>query len=185
MAHCVFRVFCHDTLLVSISSRLLRCLKYFGVSRNSDHEVHMVGVHFETEAMIGHGIFGFSAHQQHAAIYAVNSRRIFTNSARLAQSVERETLNLKVAGSTPASGSIPDASQLTGISNHITFFVYFLLLWHHCILSYFIFVFFFAWPFSCVYFCFDQATPRQTSFYVHHAFFAPTFIYYGACGFYG
>ncbi|OTA59262.1 hypothetical protein K449DRAFT_436227 [Hypoxylon sp. EC38] len=29
--------------------------------------------------------------------------------ARLAQSVERETLNLKVAGSTPASGSIPDA----------------------------------------------------------------------------
>ncbi|KAJ8124683.1 hypothetical protein O1611_g8956 [Lasiodiplodia mahajangana] len=31
--------------------------------------------------------------------------------ARLAQSVERETLNLKVAGSTPASGSIPDASQ--------------------------------------------------------------------------
>ncbi|KAI8625521.1 hypothetical protein F5Y19DRAFT_479437 [Xylariaceae sp. FL1651] len=30
--------------------------------------------------------------------------------ARLAQSVERETLNLKVAGSTPASGSIPDAS---------------------------------------------------------------------------
>ncbi|KAI1758273.1 hypothetical protein F4782DRAFT_19143 [Xylaria castorea] len=34
--------------------------------------------------------------------------------ARLAQSVERETLNLKVAGSTPASGSIPDASQFTG-----------------------------------------------------------------------
>ena len=32
-----------------------------------------------------------------------------TISARLAQSVERETLNLKVAGSTPASGSIPDA----------------------------------------------------------------------------
>ncbi|KAI8956529.1 hypothetical protein F5Y11DRAFT_353591 [Daldinia sp. FL1419] len=38
-------------------------------------------------------------------------------SARLAQSVERETLNLKVAGSTPASGSIPDASQLTGIAD--------------------------------------------------------------------
>ncbi|KAI0395844.1 hypothetical protein F5Y17DRAFT_168022 [Xylariaceae sp. FL0594] len=37
--------------------------------------------------------------------------------ARLAQSVERETLNLKVAGSTPASGSIPDASQSTGNSN--------------------------------------------------------------------
>ncbi|KAI2630352.1 hypothetical protein GGS26DRAFT_107498 [Hypomontagnella submonticulosa] len=37
--------------------------------------------------------------------------------ARLAQSVERETLNLKVAGSTPASGSIPDASQSTEISN--------------------------------------------------------------------
>ncbi|KAI1489980.1 hypothetical protein F5X96DRAFT_638477 [Biscogniauxia mediterranea] len=33
--------------------------------------------------------------------------------ARLAQSVERETLNLKVAGSTPASGSIPDASLIT------------------------------------------------------------------------
>ncbi|KAI3325749.1 hypothetical protein HD806DRAFT_455925 [Xylariaceae sp. AK1471] len=32
--------------------------------------------------------------------------------ARLAQSVERETLNLKVAGSTPALGSIPDASQV-------------------------------------------------------------------------
>ncbi|KAI0140232.1 hypothetical protein BJ166DRAFT_542481 [Pestalotiopsis sp. NC0098] len=32
-------------------------------------------------------------------------------SARLAQSVERETLNLKAAGSTPALGSIPDASQ--------------------------------------------------------------------------
>jgi hypothetical protein len=29
--------------------------------------------------------------------------------ARLAQSVERETLNLKAAGSTPALGSIPDA----------------------------------------------------------------------------
>ncbi|TDZ21851.1 hypothetical protein Cob_v004869 [Colletotrichum orbiculare MAFF 240422] len=28
-------------------------------------------------------------------------------SARLAQSVERETLNLKVVGSTPTSGSIP------------------------------------------------------------------------------
>ncbi|GAW17755.1 hypothetical protein ANO14919_072220 [Xylariales sp. No.14919] len=34
-----------------------------------------------------------------------------SQSARLAQSVERETLNLKVAGSTPASGSIPDAPQ--------------------------------------------------------------------------
>ncbi|KAH8908076.1 hypothetical protein BR93DRAFT_593413 [Coniochaeta sp. PMI_546] len=32
----------------------------------------------------------------------------FALKARLAQSVERETLNLKVAGSTPASGSIPD-----------------------------------------------------------------------------
>lgn len=31
----------------------------------------------------------------------------YRNPARLAQSVERETLNLKVAGSTPASGSIP------------------------------------------------------------------------------
>ncbi|KAI1186703.1 hypothetical protein F5B17DRAFT_351608 [Nemania serpens] len=45
------------------------------------------------------------------------------NSARLAQSVERETLNLKVAGSTPASGSIPDASQLTGSSNPFNFFL--------------------------------------------------------------
>jgi hypothetical protein len=33
--------------------------------------------------------------------------RITSSVARLAQSVERETLNLKVAGSTPASGSIP------------------------------------------------------------------------------
>ncbi|KAI2628765.1 hypothetical protein GGR54DRAFT_362089 [Hypoxylon sp. NC1633] len=41
-------------------------------------------------------------------IYTTKSFRIFI--ARLAQSVERETLNLKVAGSTPASGSIPDAS---------------------------------------------------------------------------
>ncbi|KAL0469599.1 hypothetical protein QR685DRAFT_294365 [Neurospora intermedia] len=30
--------------------------------------------------------------------------------ARLAQSVERETLNLKVVGSTPTSGLIPDVS---------------------------------------------------------------------------
>ncbi|KAI1076909.1 hypothetical protein F5B20DRAFT_554206 [Whalleya microplaca] len=43
--------------------------------------------------------------------------------AWLAQSVERETLNLKVAGSTPALGSIPNASQFTGICNHnILFF---------------------------------------------------------------
>ncbi|KAH8164956.1 hypothetical protein CIB48_g3307 [Xylaria polymorpha] len=46
-------------------------------------------------------IGGYTATQDHHQI-----------SARLAQSVERETLNLKVAGSTPASGSIPDASQL-------------------------------------------------------------------------
>ncbi|KAI1463215.1 uncharacterized protein F4812DRAFT_463908 [Daldinia caldariorum] len=50
------------------------------------------------------------------------TRRFFTKPARLAQSVERETLkilvgtntdqrHLKVAGSTPASGSIPDASH--------------------------------------------------------------------------
>ncbi|KAK3342598.1 hypothetical protein B0H65DRAFT_224083 [Neurospora tetraspora] len=31
--------------------------------------------------------------------------------ARLAQSVERETLNLKVVGSTPTSGSIPGVSK--------------------------------------------------------------------------
>ncbi|KAI0909586.1 hypothetical protein F4823DRAFT_421185 [Ustulina deusta] len=48
-------------------------------------------------------------------------REYSQHSARLAQSVERETLNLKVAGSTPASGSIPDASQYTEISNE--FFV--------------------------------------------------------------
>ena len=36
-------------------------------------------------------------------------RRLIT--ARLAQSVERETLNLKVVGSTPTSGSIPDVQQ--------------------------------------------------------------------------
>ena len=33
--------------------------------------------------------------------------------ARLAQSVERETLNLKVVGSTPTSGSIPDVPSRT------------------------------------------------------------------------
>ena len=33
------------------------------------------------------------------------------SAARLAQSVERETLNLKVVGSTPTSGSIPDVQQ--------------------------------------------------------------------------
>ncbi|KAI3331587.1 hypothetical protein HD806DRAFT_529371 [Xylariaceae sp. AK1471] len=37
-------------------------------------------------------------------------QQIAAKSARLAQSVERETLNLKVAGSTPALGSIPNAS---------------------------------------------------------------------------
>ncbi|KAI1817681.1 hypothetical protein GGS20DRAFT_483316 [Poronia punctata] len=39
------------------------------------------------------------------------------------QSVERETLNLKVAGSTPALGSIPDALQLTGDSSLPFFFL--------------------------------------------------------------
>ena len=39
--------------------------------------------------------------------------------ARLAQSVERETLNLKVVGSTPTSGSIPDVEQ------HLLFFAFF------------------------------------------------------------
>ncbi|OTA59570.1 hypothetical protein K449DRAFT_435820 [Hypoxylon sp. EC38] len=43
--------------------------------------------------------------------------------ARLAQSVERETLNLKVAGSTPASGSNPDASvQQTLRTNFFSLF---------------------------------------------------------------
>ncbi|KAF4489922.1 hypothetical protein CGCF415_v001000 [Colletotrichum fructicola] len=37
--------------------------------------------------------------------------------ARLAQSVERETLNLKVVGSTPTSGSIP----VRDCSAHISF----------------------------------------------------------------
>ncbi|KAI1812046.1 hypothetical protein GGS20DRAFT_48492 [Poronia punctata] len=46
--------------------------------------------------------------------------------ARLAQSVERETLNLKVAGSTPASGSIPDASKLH-LEHQPLFFSVFLL----------------------------------------------------------
>ena len=39
---------------------------------------------------------------------ALNIQR--RSSARLAQSVERETLNLKVVGSTPTSGSIPGGS---------------------------------------------------------------------------
>ncbi|KAK3350535.1 hypothetical protein B0H65DRAFT_90814 [Neurospora tetraspora] len=43
--------------------------------------------------------------------------------ARLAQSVERETLNLKVVGSTPTSGSIPDVPSGTTSS-----FWHFLLL---------------------------------------------------------
>ena len=48
----------------------------------------------------------------------------FNNSlnARLAQSVERETLNLKVAGSTPASGSIPDALHPEAIAAFDFFF---------------------------------------------------------------
>ncbi|KAK8017109.1 hypothetical protein PG993_015298 [Apiospora rasikravindrae] len=41
--------------------------------------------------------------------------------AWLAQSVERETLNLKAAGSTPASGSIPDASYSVGYVFFLTF----------------------------------------------------------------
>ena len=44
-------------------------------------------------------------------------RRLIT--ARLAQSVERETLNLKVVGSTPTSGSIPDVQQ------HLHFLLFF------------------------------------------------------------
>ncbi|KAI0118335.1 hypothetical protein GGR51DRAFT_212641 [Nemania sp. FL0031] len=44
--------------------------------------------------------------------------------ARLAQSVERETLNLKVAGSTPALGSIPNASQYQlGVATKQLFFI--------------------------------------------------------------
>ena len=42
------------------------------------------------------------------------SQQAINAPAWLAQSVERETLNLKAAGSTPASGSIPDASYLVG-----------------------------------------------------------------------
>ena len=41
--------------------------------------------------------------------YTAVCQQIIT-SARLAQSVERETLNLKVVGSTPTSGSIPGGS---------------------------------------------------------------------------
>src|SRR5690606_33435915 len=41
--------------------------------------------------------------------------KLLNNRAWLAQSVERETLNLKAAGSTPASGSIPYASESTRI----------------------------------------------------------------------
>ena len=48
--------------------------------------------------------------------------------ARLAQSVERETLNLKVAGSTPASGSIPDASLIT-VGASFFFLHYFFVVW--------------------------------------------------------
>ena len=51
--------------------------------------------------------------------------------ARLAQSVERETLNLKVAGSRPALGSIPNAPNKVGRAN---FYFYF-----------FIFIFIFCW----------------------------------------
>jgi hypothetical protein len=45
-----------------------------------------------------------------------------SSTARLAQSVERETLNLKVAGSTPASGSIPGATFSEGIIPFSHFF---------------------------------------------------------------
>ena len=47
------------------------------------------------------------AHQ--ARSLSVSSIAQAPHIARLAQSVERETLNLKVVGSTPTSGSIPDA----------------------------------------------------------------------------
>ena len=42
-------------------------------------------------------------------LYNTRQSSTMRSNARLAQSVERETLNLKVAGSTPASGSNPDA----------------------------------------------------------------------------
>ena len=41
------------------------------------------------------------------------SNSVTTTPAWVAQSVERVTLNLKVAGSSPASGSIPEFSQGT------------------------------------------------------------------------
>ena len=44
------------------------------------------------------------------SLTAKSTHKTSNLSARLAQSVERETLNLKVAGSTPASGSIPDVA---------------------------------------------------------------------------
>ncbi|KAH8912270.1 hypothetical protein BR93DRAFT_70168 [Coniochaeta sp. PMI_546] len=50
-----------------------------------------------------------------------------SSAARLAQSVERETLNLKVAGSTPASGSIPDATSQKGAFLLLPFFGFFSL----------------------------------------------------------
>ncbi|KAK3503284.1 hypothetical protein B0T13DRAFT_125709 [Neurospora crassa] len=51
--------------------------------------------------------------------------------ARLAQSVERETLNLKVVGSTPTSGSIP------GVQTRLSFCTFFCLCQcHHCCHSY-------------------------------------------------
>ena len=56
------------------------------------------------------------------------------SNARLAQSVERETLNLKVAGSTPASGSNPDALHTK--HGHDLFFLDFLVLQpidHRCL----------------------------------------------------
>ncbi|KAK1783142.1 hypothetical protein QBC45DRAFT_400888 [Copromyces sp. CBS 386.78] len=53
----------------------------------------------------------------HCPWEVVNNWRLTT--ARLAQSVERETLNLKVVGSTPTSGSIPDVPGSPG--QHLPF----------------------------------------------------------------
>ncbi|KAI0435651.1 hypothetical protein F4803DRAFT_296098 [Xylaria telfairii] len=83
------------------NAKILNEAPVFRYARSSPHPSHPAGA-----------IGGYTATQDHQQI-----------SARLAQSVERETLNLKVAGSTPASGSIPDASQLTRSSNLIFFSV--------------------------------------------------------------
>ena len=62
-------------------------------------------------------------HKPYILAGAFNIQWRFKTTARLAQSVERETLNLKVVGSTPTSGSIPDVPGSRTTSSLFLFFL--------------------------------------------------------------